>query len=103
MKKEYRVNVPVNFGEKDTLLISFVEFYKSVAVACETTVANLEQLKKEHKENIQSIEMTKLVGTNQSFNKELEEPAILLIPTIVQANKSVEAQVKQVFEIFGCL
>lgn len=47
--------------------------------------------------------MTKLVGTNQSFNKELEEPAILLIPTIVQANKSVEAQVKQVFEIFGCL
>ncbi|KAI7900128.1 uncharacterized protein BX663DRAFT_532491 [Cokeromyces recurvatus] len=40
---------------------------------------------------------------NAPLNKELEALAILLIPTIVEANKSVEAQVKQVFEVFGCL
>ncbi|GAA5816879.1 hypothetical protein MFLAVUS_010413 [Mucor flavus] len=40
---------------------------------------------------------------NAPLNKELEALAILLIPTIVEANKSVEVQVKQVFEVFGCL
>ncbi|KAG0737105.1 hypothetical protein G6F62_010410 [Rhizopus arrhizus] len=40
---------------------------------------------------------------NAPLNKELEALAILLIPTIVEANKSVEPQVKQVFKVFGCL
>lgn len=40
---------------------------------------------------------------NIPLNKELESLAILLIPSIVVANKSVEAQVRQVFEVFGCL
>ena len=40
---------------------------------------------------------------NALLNKELEALAILLIPTIVEANKSVQTQVKQVFEVFGCL
>ena len=35
--------------------------------------------------------------------QELEALAILLVPTIVEANKPVEAQVKQVFEVFSCL
>lgn len=40
---------------------------------------------------------------NAPLNKELEALAFLLIPNIVEANKSVEAQVKQVFEVFSCL
>jgi hypothetical protein len=40
---------------------------------------------------------------NAPLNKELEALAILLMPTIVEANKSVETQVKQVFEVFDCL
>lgn len=40
---------------------------------------------------------------NGLLNEELEALAALLITTIVEANKSVEVQVKQVFEVFGCL
>jgi hypothetical protein len=34
MIKEQRVDVPVNFDEKDMLLIPFIEFYKNIAVSC---------------------------------------------------------------------
>ncbi|KAG2226975.1 hypothetical protein INT45_006382 [Circinella minor] len=37
---------------------------------------------------------------NYSLNKELEELATLLIPSIIYANASIEVQVKQVFELF---
>jgi hypothetical protein len=39
---------------------------------------------------------------NALLNKELEVLAILLTSTIVEADKSVESQVKQDFEVFGC-
>ncbi|KAI7898051.1 uncharacterized protein BX663DRAFT_582987 [Cokeromyces recurvatus] len=76
MTKEQRVDVPVNFDEKDVLLIPFIEFYKSVAVACETTITNIEQLKKEHKRNMQSTSMVK----NKEQNLlELIDPSIIRI------------------------
>ncbi|KAI7899156.1 uncharacterized protein BX663DRAFT_545122 [Cokeromyces recurvatus] len=38
---------------------------------------------------------------NIPLNKELEELAVLLMPTIVSANTSIESQVNEVFEIFS--
>ncbi|KAG2217796.1 hypothetical protein INT45_001121, partial [Circinella minor] len=48
MNKEQRVEVPVNFFEKNASLIPFLEFYSTVAGACAETVETMGLLRAEH-------------------------------------------------------
>ncbi|KAI9273498.1 hypothetical protein EDC94DRAFT_510717, partial [Helicostylum pulchrum] len=56
MNKEKKVVVPVDFKQKDIYMISFVQFYltvaackQSVKVECEETLQVTKQLKEEHR------------------------------------------------------
>ncbi|KAI9496390.1 hypothetical protein BDB00DRAFT_881992 [Zychaea mexicana] len=48
MHKEQCVEVPVNFSEKNELLVPFIEFYSTVAAGCAETVDIMVLLKAEH-------------------------------------------------------
>ncbi|KAI9481054.1 MAG: hypothetical protein EXX96DRAFT_618020 [Benjaminiella poitrasii] len=54
MTKEQRVNIPVNFSEKDITVLPFICFFKTFAVACEETLSVLKEFKQEHKIIIRS-------------------------------------------------
>ncbi|KAG2216199.1 hypothetical protein INT45_000799 [Circinella minor] len=55
MNKGQRVEViPVNVSSKDLHLTKYIEFYKSLASACEDTMKTLAQLKDEHKDALHS-------------------------------------------------
>ncbi|KAI9265547.1 hypothetical protein EDC94DRAFT_559778 [Helicostylum pulchrum] len=52
MNKKQRVEVPVNFKEKDVLIVPFIEFYLTLVVCnagCEESSKVLKQLEEEHK------------------------------------------------------
>ncbi|KAI8880635.1 hypothetical protein K501DRAFT_190942 [Backusella circina FSU 941] len=84
MTKEQRVDVPVKFVAKDIELIPFIEFHKTVAVACENTIDTIIKLKKEH-----------IVKTRSNDENEPEDTSLLchVNPSIIRINEGKHTNV----------